>query len=60
MSIYMCFRGPNACRDGGNVDLRVNRGHEHVDLHVIYTCFKGPKTCRRLVGWLAVGTPIYV
>ena len=40
-SIYTCFRGPKTCRDGGNADLRVNRGHEHLDLHV----FQGAQPC---------------
>ena len=44
----MCFRGPKTCRDGGNADLRVNRGHEHVDLHV----FQGSQDVPR-AGWLA-------
>ena len=47
------------CRDGGDADLRVNRGHEHLDLHV----FQGSQDVPRagwLAGGLAAGTPIYV
>ena len=32
---FLCRRGPKTCREGGNVDLRVNKAHEHLDLHVI-------------------------
>ena len=44
-SIYMCFKGPKTCRDGGNVDLRVNKAHEHFDL----TVFHGPEDVPRYV-----------
>ena len=43
----------------GDADLRVNRGHEHLDLHV----FQGSQDVPRagwLAGGLAAGTPIYV
>ena len=36
------------CRDGGDADLRVNRRHEHLDLHV----FQGSQDVPR-AGWLA-------
>ena len=29
-SIYTYFKCPKTCRDGGNADLRVNTGHEHL------------------------------
>ena len=38
--------GPKTCRDGGDADLRVNRGHEHFDLHM----FQGSQD---VLGWLA-------
>ena len=50
-----CFRGPKTCRGlagwqagCGDADLRVNRGHDHFDLHV----FQGSQDVPR-AGWLA-------
>ena len=47
-SIYKCFKGPKTCRDGGNIDLRVNTRHEHFDSHV----FQGSQDVPN-AGWLS-------
>ena len=36
-------RASKTCRDGGDADLHVNRGHEHLDLHM----FEGSKDVPR-------------
>ena len=47
-SIYKCFKTPKTCRDGGNIDLRVNTRHEHFDSHV----FQGSQDVPN-AGWLS-------
>ena len=47
-SIYKCFKAPKTCRDGGNIDLRVNTRHEHFDSHV----FQGSQDVPN-AGWLS-------